>query len=212
VGAVLGGEGESFNLTSTGGKLSGTGISITPYGAYVINDWSSVDLEASYAFLDNDVTVVEGQPVTNHYISNRVFVAGNASAFWNVDAFTLRAKFGLLWANSSGPTYVDGAGVRAKPPNTTLEQVKLGGEIIYRYEQFEPFVDLTAAQDLKGTGTLTGTFITPTSSGARFGLMYDAGVRYKLEGGAQLGLQVGGETFRSHQSTFMAGVFARIPL
>jgi hypothetical protein len=211
-GAVLGGEGESFNLTSSGGKRSGTGISFTPYGAYIINDWASLDLEVSYAFLDNNVTVVEGQPVTNHYISNRVFVAGNASAFWNVDAFTLRAKFGLLWANNSGPTYVDGTGVRAKPPDTTVEQVKLGGEATYHYDQFEPFVDLTAAQDLKGTGTLTGVFITPTSSGARFGLLYDAGVRYKLEGGSQLGLQIGGETLRSHQSTFMAGVFARIPL
>ncbi len=214
VGAVVGGEGNSFDLTSTGSKRSGTGISITPYGAYIINDWSALDFEASYAFLDNDVTVPQGNAsVTNHYMSNRVFVAGNASAYTNVDAFTLRVKFGMLWADNSGPRYTDANGVSSKPPNTVLTQAKLGGEVTYHYEQFEPFVDLTAAQDLTGSGSLNTAFgpaLTGTS--AKFGLQYDAGLRYKTEGGSSFGLQVGGETLRAHQSSFIAGVFARVPL
>jgi hypothetical protein len=156
VGAVLGGEGESFDLTSSGGQRSGTGISFTPYAAYIINDWASVDFEASYALLDNNVKVVEGQPHNNHYVDNRVFVAGNVAAYWNVDAFTLRGKFGLLWANTSGPIYGDANGVRTKPPNTTLEEAMLGGEITYHHDRFEPFVNLTAQQDLskrRGGGT-----------------------------------------------------------
>jgi hypothetical protein len=213
-GMVLGGEGNAFNLTSSGGKRSGTGVSFTPYGAYIINDWSSVDLEASYALLDNDVTVAQGSgSVTNHYVSNRVFVAGNLTAYTTLDAFTLRGKFGMLWADTSGPRYVDANGVSSKQPNTALTQAKLGGEVSYRYDQFEPYVSLTAAQDLTGTGTINTPFGPATShGGAKFGLQYDAGVRYKLEGGSSFGAQVGGETLRAHQSTFIAGLFARIPL
>jgi len=167
VGAVLGGEGGSFDLTSSGSKRSGTGISVTPYAAYIINDWSAADLEVSYAFLDNNVTVPQGSAsVTNHYMANRIFVAGNVAAFHNIDAFTLRAKFGLLWADDSGPEYRD-------------------------------------AND---------TLVVPTHGSAKFGLQYDAGVRYKTEGGSSFGLQVGGETLRAHQSSFIAGVFARVPL
>jgi hypothetical protein len=214
VGAVLGGEGNSFDLMSSGSKRSGTGVSITPYAAYIINDWSSVDLEASYAALDNNVTVPQGNAsVTNHYMSNRVFVAGNASAYTNIDAFTLRAKFGMLWADNSGPEYRDANGNLAKPPNVALTQAKLGGEVTYHYEQFEPFVNLTTAQDLTGSGTLNTPFGPAATHGsAKFGLQYDAGLRYKTEGGSSFGLQVGGETLRAHQSSFIAGVFARIPL
>jgi len=214
VGATVGGEGDSFDLKSTGSKRSGTGISFTPYAAYLINDWSALDLEASYALLDNDVTIPQGSGnVTNHYVSNRVFVAGNASAYTTIDAFTLRVKFGMLWADNSGPRYTDANGIQAKPPNVALTQAKLGGEVQYTYQQFQPFLDLTAAQDLTGSGTLNTPFgPASTNSGAKFGLQYDAGVRYKLEGGSSFGLQVGGETLRAHQSSFIAGVFARIPL
>ena len=167
----------------------------------------------SYAFLDNNVTVPQGSAsITNHYMSNRIFVAGNIAAFHNIDAFTLRAKFGLLWADDSGPEYRDANGTTAKPPNTALSQAKLGGEVTYHYEQFEPFASLAAAQDMTGSGTINNTLVVPTHGSAKFGLQYDAGVRYKTEGGSSFGLQVGGETLRAHQSSFIAGVFARVPL
>jgi hypothetical protein len=210
-GAVIGGEGNSFKLTGSGGLRSGTGISITPYAAYILRDWASVDVELSYARLDNSVSVTGVQQAANHYQTNRVFAAGNLTGYWSIDALTLRAKVGLLTANNGGPSYTDSTGVRTRPASTSLLEAKLGGEATYHFGQFEPFVNLTLADDLRGSGGLNSS-VTGVRSPSRYGLQYDAGLRYKTEGGIQVGFQAGGETLRGSQSSVMGGLFARIPL
>jgi hypothetical protein len=209
VGTVVGGEGDAFDLST--GRRSSTGISITPYAAYILNAWSSVDVELSYARLDNHVMVDVGTPVNSHYATNRVFAAGNLAAYWNADAFTLRGKVGFLIANDGGPRYTDSTGVRATPPSTTLQEAKIGGEATYHFGQFVPFANATLVDDLRGYGGLNSE-LTGVSSPSRYGLQYDAGLRYTAEGGIQVGFQGGGETLRGTQSSVMGGIFARIPL
>ena len=212
VGAVLGGEGDAFDLTDAVSRRSETGFSITPYVAYIISDWGSVDFEASYALQDNTVTLLAGQRLSNHFITNRFFATGNFTAYWNIDTWTLRGKFGYLWANVGGPDYTDAGGTRTRPDSTTLDEIKWGGEVTQHSGPVEPYLNLTAVYDLKGNGSLTTAALGAVQTAGHFGLQADAGARYKLENGWQFGLHFGGEAFRQHQSSVMAGVFARIPL
>jgi hypothetical protein len=140
-----------------------------------------------------------------------VFAAGNLTGYWSVDALTLRAKVGFLIANTGGPSYTDSTGVRTTPASTSLQEAKLGGEATYHIDRFEPFVDLTLADDVRGAGGLNAA-VTGVRSPSRYGLQYDAGLRYKTEGGISMGFQAGGETLRGSESSFMGGLFARIPL
>jgi|GEM_PF-6650214 len=209
VGVVVGGEGNSFTLTNTGIR-SANGGSVSPYLAVILNDWAAVDAELSYARLDNDVTILGTR---NHYASQRVFGAVNFSAFESFDDLTLRAKVGFMSANAGGPNYTDSLGLRAHVPSTSVQQLKLGGEATYKLDAFEPFLSLTVNDDLRGSGNANAPLSgTAASHPGRYGLEYNLGVRYKLEQGAQLGLQVGGETMRGTQSNMMIGLFGRIPL
>ncbi len=157
------------------------------------------------------MTVTAGSPVLTHYTSNRVFGATNLSAFWTFDDLTLRGKVGFLMANTGGQTYTDSTGVRSTPPSITLQELKAGGEVSYRYGQFQPYLNLTMEDNIKGTGNLN-TALTGVSSPGRYGLLYDVGLRYKTEGNIQFGFHVGGETLQGNQSQFVAGLFPRIPL
>ena len=209
VGVVVGGEGNSFNVTNTG-RRSAMGGSISPYLAVILSDWAALDAELSFAQLKNDVTILGTH---NRYTSRRLFGSVNLSIFQTYDDLTLRAKVGILQANAGGPTYTDSLGLRARVPSTTVQQLKIGGEATYKFDDIEPFASLMLNNDLHGGGNANATLAGQTTGHAsRYGLEYNLGVRYKFEQGAQLGLQFGGETLRGTQSNMMVGLFGRIPL
>lgn len=129
---------DRLNATTTynGGKLTGGGVTVSPYMVYSINEaWL---LDASFGVgrsnLDSQVGSVSGSPSTDRFFSSvgvthlRMF--GKA---------TVMGKAAFNYFNDDIKAYQSSDLVVNDPLQTKLSQLKIGGQVSYDAKPFVPF-------------------------------------------------------------------------
>ena len=126
----------SATTTYNGGKLSGGGLTLSPYMVYSLNEaWL---LDASFGVgrsnLDSQVGSVTGSPSTDRFFSSvglthmRMF--GKA---------TLTGKASFNYFNDDIKAYQSSDLIVNDPLQTKLSQLKIGGQVSYDAKPFVPF-------------------------------------------------------------------------
>jgi hypothetical protein len=211
VGLAIGGEGDSLHIRDTMGLRDGTGFSLTPYAAYIVNDWLSADLQLSYGNSSNFNEIGQGTPAQadGNFSAERYFVSGHLNAVTHDDGFTFRGSFGYLYAYSHLDQYTDSLGNLVVLPGSHLSEFKLGGEVSYTFEnKIEPFLSTTVEYQPTVSSTSTPV-LGQTISDTHTGVLLNFGLRNHAEDSLSFGIQGSVEFRKSSETNENFGLFAR---
>lgn len=175
-----------LGLKSFTGTRSSNGAVLGPYGSYILSPNFFIDGLVTYTRLSNNLATVAPGP-SGGWNSNRVTGAGNLNGFWDFDPFKLTGFTGYSYTWEGANNSV----LSGVPPFSNIMRLglfKLGGEVAYRYDQFEPYVPLTFEYQTTRPEDTTG----------RFALIVGAGMRYQWSDQMRGGILFTASEFQTH--------------
>lgn len=186
------------------GSNKSRGFTVTPYIGYTIDDIWSLDVQASYTRSDFDVVL--DRRLTNssrgRFDSDRFVVAANANAFKAFGKWQLTGTAGLFYAHEDVHEFTrrlpDGSFQRVNPDSLDLGQFKLGAEVVYAIDEWEPYAGATLEADFVNDGT------------DRVGAVYRGGFRYRFGEGTTAGLELSTVQHRSNEENYSIGANFRL--
>ena len=182
------------------GRNRSVGVSITPYAGLAIDDVWSLGAQAGYTRSNYDLVLRrrDANSARGNFDSDRFLAAANANAFKAFDAWQLTGTAGLLYARENAhhfdlKTANGGPTQRASPGALQLGQFKLGGEVGYLIDSWEPYAGAMLEVDFINLGT------------DRVGGVYKGGFRYHFENGTTAGFEGSIVGQRNEEQNFSVG-------
>ena len=176
----------NLDLKSFTGTRASNGAVLGPYGSYILSPNFFLDGLITYTRLSNNLATVAPGP-SGGWNSNRVTGAGNLNGFWDFDPVKLTGFTGYSYTWEGANNSV----LSGVPPFSNIMRLglfKLGGEVAYRYDQFEPYVPLTFEYQTTRPEDTTG----------RFALIVGAGMRYQWSDQMRGGILFTASEFQTH--------------
>ena len=135
----------SVDLNFSGGVISGSGYTISPYVGMLINKNLSVDatLGVGRTSVDTIVTGVTGSSHTNRTIGALGLTYREAIGAW-----TLTGRGAILGVHDQLGAYTLSNGTFIPDGTVNVSQVRLTGQAAYTIKSFTPYVSLTYINDL----------------------------------------------------------------
>ena len=179
LGIAAGYERASQDTRFNSGEVDTAGFTVTPYLGYRFSDAVSVDFAAGYSGLNTDQfrTTLTGTRVTSDADSTRWFWGGNVNATEQIDRWYLTGSIGITWARESVDAYEESDGTRVPERTFRFGQWRVGGEVAYAFDTFEPYASATYQRDYATTEiVLTGTTNQPAND--LDDVFFAAGIRF----------------------------------
>jgi len=195
VGAALAGERTRTNLNYlAGGNLSGDGLTLAPYMAYVFNRSWALDASVGYGRGSYDVS---GGGDAGSFRSTRTFGSIGLNYRHEIAAsrWIVTGRGAVLSVSSKSGSFTSRNGNFADGTTSDLTQLRVGGQVAYAAGQVSPYFGLTYVYDIRLPGTVQ--FGTQTSSGDRDSWVPAIGLRFSGAGSVYGGLQLSSERGRS---------------
>lgn len=170
----------TFNL----GNLESDGFTIAPYFGVLLSDTWSLDASLGASFIDNDQFRTD--PITAARVSSdpdtdRFFIAANLNGITYLDNWVLGGRIGYLFAKSTTDDFIESNGTAVAKRKTKLGQIRIGGDVAYSYQNWEPFISATYEYDylLDEIVLVTG----PQPANDRDDILFATGFRYFNDSG-----------------------------
>ena len=196
VGAALTGDRSRINLNyvAGGGNLSGDGLTLAPYLAYVFNRSWALDASVGYGRSDYDIS---GGGSTGSFRGTRTIgnVGLNYSQQIVGSRWQVSGRGALMSISSRTGSFTASNGVFSDGTSGDLTQLRLGGQMAYAAGQVTPYFGLTYVYDVRRPGSVTVG--GQTSSGDRDSWVPAIGLRFSSGGAMYGGLQLSSERGRS---------------
>lgn len=164
LGVAAGYERASQDTLFNGGEVATDGFTVTPYLGYSFNETFSVDAAAGYSALETDQfrNAGAGTRISSDAESTRWFWGGNVNATEQIDRWYLTGSIGILWARETIDSYTESDGTLVPETTFRFGQWRVGGEIAYAFDTFEPYASATYQRDYATTEiVLTGATVQP---------------------------------------------------
>jgi outer membrane autotransporter protein len=141
---------------------------VGPYASYIINPHMALDALFNYTTLENSISAPTPLP-NGGYHSNRVTAAAHLNIFTNYDALKLTGFGGYAYTWEGGSTSsVIGPGF-GLANYVRYGAIRLGGEVSYRLDKFEPYIPLTFEYETT----------KPNDGTSRTAVVLGGGLRYR---------------------------------
>ncbi|WP_430398797.1 autotransporter outer membrane beta-barrel domain-containing protein [Ferrovibrio sp.] len=189
VGLSLGYESADITTTYNAGTLKGTGVGVTPFFGFALNNTWSLSGYANYTALEYDMTRT-GNTVRGSYDATRWFVGGGLDGNYAVGRFRLMPTVGVLYLEEKSDAYRESTGANVAGSTTKLGRLSFGGSVGYAFDNLMPYVKLVGEYDFEhpdevsiGNGQFTQveTFGGSAALGVRF--FGAGGISGHVEGG-----------------------------
>jgi len=178
-GIALGYEFSDIDTKINRGNLETDGYSLIPYFGYLITDTFSVDGSFGYSHVKTDQFRTDpgtGAIITSSPESDRLFGMVNLNGIWFRNNWVFGTNIGLLWADNYQEDFIESNGTTVDEQDTKLRQWRIGGNVAYTYNHFEPFLSLNFSRDFKMTEITVAS--GPQPSNDRDDFLFGAGIRY----------------------------------
>lgn len=188
----------STDLNFSGGKLDGSGYTVSPYIGWAINRNWTLDGTLGWGRTDID-TAVTGVTGSTH--SDRTIGAVGLSYRHVVDAWSFTGRGAILGVHNKLGSYTLSDGTPVADSTTHLTQVRLTGQAAYTYKQFQPYVSIAYINDLSRSDQLPVSGIS--ASNDKDGWLPAVGVRFRFDNMIYGSLQYSSERGRSQVTNNM---------
>jgi outer membrane autotransporter protein len=141
LGVALGYESTDIDTRFNNGTVKSDALTVSPYAAYRICDYLSIDVILSYSFLDYDTT----RPTflggaTGSYDADRYMVSSNLNYYYLTGNWNFSARFGYMYTKEDADGFTESNGNRVKSEDTKIGEFQLGGKVGYLINKFEIFI------------------------------------------------------------------------
>lgn len=201
IGVAAGYETSHLSDSSQDNLRKGRGGLVSAYAGYLIRDWLQASAQASFARLNNDIdqTTVGGGLATGSNRTYRYVLAASLSAFQTYDDLTVTGTVGYNRAREGFSDYVSSDGAQVSPDASRLGQVQFGGEASYAFAPTgQAFLGAMWEWDHLSEG-----------SGDPNGAVINAGVRYAVMEGMDLGFNATAQVLRQDERQYTLGANLR---
>ncbi|MDX2102923.1 MAG: autotransporter domain-containing protein [Alphaproteobacteria bacterium] len=181
VGAAISYARTGLDLPDVRGRLMAVGTSFTPYVAAQITQNLSLGAFVGYTWLDNEFSRSDQRfgDMTSNYSGHRVGGGVVLSGAYVFNAIVVAPYLSYSHAVEKLSAYTDRAGVRVEGSRNTIGLARLGTEVGYHYQGWEPFVGVGGEYETGDIGPEVN----------RFGLALSAGLRFALHDQVRLAIQ-----------------------
>ncbi|MDY7036229.1 MAG: autotransporter outer membrane beta-barrel domain-containing protein [Thermodesulfobacteriota bacterium] len=138
VGFAVGLEWSNLDTAYNNGTLDSNGFTVSPYAAYLFNDYLSADLIVSYTVLDYEETR-SGGSIGGSYNAERFMVSTGVNYHYLMDNWNFGAGLGYMYSNEDVDRFIESNGTVNNARDTDLGEVRFGGRVGYFFNKFEPY-------------------------------------------------------------------------
>jgi outer membrane autotransporter protein len=141
LGAALGYESTDIDTRFNNGTVQSNAFTVSPYAAFRICDYLSIDVILSYSFLDYDTTrpTFLGQ-ATGGYDADRYMVSSNLNYYYLTGNWNFNARFGYMYTKEDADGFTESNLNRVQSEDTKIGEFQIGGKIGYFINKFELFI------------------------------------------------------------------------
>jgi hypothetical protein len=141
LGAALGYESTDIDTRFNNGTVQSNAFTVSPYAAFQIFDFLSIDLILSYSLLDYDTTRALGLiGATGGYDADRYMVSSNLNYYYVTGNWNFNARFGYMYTKENADGFTESNGNRVQSEDTRIGEFQIGGKVGYFINKFELFV------------------------------------------------------------------------
>ncbi len=188
----------STDLNFSGGKLDGSGYTISPYIGWAINRNLTLDGTLGWGRTDID-TAVTGVTGSTH--SDRTIGAVGLTYRHVVDAWSFTGRGAILGVHNKLGSYTLSDGTPVADSTTHLGQFRLTGQAAYTYKQFTPYVSISYINDFSRSDQLPVSGIPAANDSD--GWLPAVGVRFRFDNMIYGSVQYSSERGRSQVTNNM---------
>ncbi|MCG8324996.1 MAG: autotransporter outer membrane beta-barrel domain-containing protein, partial [Thiotrichales bacterium] len=138
----------SFN----NGNLESDGYTVSPYFGVLLSDSWSLDASFGFSSIDNDqfrTDPVTGARITSDPDTDRFYFAGNLNGITYIDNWIIGGRIGALFARSKTEDFIESDNTQVGERVTKLGQLRIGGDVAYSYNNWEPYVSALYEYDFQ---------------------------------------------------------------
>ena len=195
----------STDLNFSGGKLDGSGYTVSPYLGMLINKNLAFDATIGFGRTDIDTSVTG---VTGSTHSDRTLGALGLTYRQAFGDWTLTGRGALLGVHSKLGSNTLSNGTFVPDSSANLSQVRLTGQAAYTYKQITPYLSISYINDLKHPEQ--APILGVPASNDRDGWLPAIGVRFRAEnmlyGSVQYSSERGRSQIRNDMFLFSLGI------
>jgi outer membrane autotransporter protein len=141
LGVALGYESTDIDTRFNNGTVKSDAFTVSPYAAYRICDYLSIDVILSYSFLDYDTTRPTGLiGATGGYDADRYMVSSNLNYYYLTGNWNFNARFGYMYTKEDADGFTESNGNRVQSEDTKIGEFQIGGKVGYLINKFELFI------------------------------------------------------------------------
>lgn len=194
----------STDLNFSGGKLDGSGYTLSPYIGMLINKNLAIDGTIGFGRTDVDTSV---QGVTGSTNSDRILGALGLTYRDTFGNWTLTGRGSLLGVHSKLGSYTLSNSAFIPDATANLSQIRLTGQAAYTFGKFTPYVSIGYIYDM--VHPEQAPVLNVPASNDRDGWLPAAGVRFKFDnmiyGSVQYSSERGRSQIRNDRFLFNIG-------
>lgn len=144
LGAALSLEIGRIDTQFNNGETDTFGATLSPYGAYIINDHFYVSALGGVGLTNSDVSFLEANnPETGEFDSRRWYVGASLIASENIDDWEIAGELSYLYAKESADSYNESDGDLIASRDNNLGQISLGARGTYFFDAAAAYASLT---------------------------------------------------------------------
>ncbi len=141
LGAALGYESTDIDTRFNNGTVKSNAFTVSPYAAFKIFDFLTIDVILSYSFLDYDTTRPFGLiGATGGYDADRYMISSNLNYYYVTGNWNFNARFGYMYTKEDADGFTESNGNRVQSEDTKIGEFQIGGKIGYFINKFELFI------------------------------------------------------------------------
>lgn len=212
-GISIGGEKTRFSMGSNGSnRLSGIGVTVSPYVGYILNQYLTAEAAFSYGHSINDSNQdLVGIVSSGTYEANRYMGSLTVSGYYSVKPFDLKGLIGYDIAHLAPNNFTDSLANRIKLATIDLQQVRVGGEVSVDVAEFQPYLSSIVSIDTINSGNDRGNDDgSETVRHGRVGVQVGGGVKANITDSFVVGVQASTMLARPQEKNTTVGLFTRL--
>lgn len=203
-GLAVGYESANIKTTFNNGSMRAGNIAVSPYVGYAINDTLSLDATLGYAFVNYDMTRLNGQ-ARGSTGGGRLFGAANLTAKTEMGNWRLSTGLGYLYLQETQDAYAEtgSAGTAVSKVKIRMGQLrstnKAGYELATSWGSITPYAMIRPEYDVnKSPASLLDTATSTMAVSDRFGTTFGLGLNMTVGDESTINLEGTTSQFRSH--------------
>ncbi len=147
-GLMLGVDHTEVDSKVNGGGADTIGVTVAPYGRYMINKNYAMDASIGYTNSSSDNDRIDaGTLVTGNSDVDRFFFSAGFNGNWWQDRWNFSGRLATSNSFDDSDAYTESNGTAVRSRTTSFGQMQVGGTVSYYFEKVRPWMSATYAYD-----------------------------------------------------------------